>query len=222
MFGKISKGVIGILLIPVAIGVSEAFFESLTGMGGARGTGSRIFLLGALSYVIMHLFILKPNYIYTLGHELMHAIATFLCGGRVKSFRASKDGGAVETTKTNVFITLSPYFVPTYTLLFSFLYIVIPLFFKIPKLGSIYFFLAGFTLMLHLVFTADVLKKEQPDIINTGYIFSMVIIYIANILLIGLVLSFLFKGVSGDTFLHKTFLNSKDIYVKIFRQLFIN
>ena len=222
MFGKMAKGITGVLLIPVLIGVSISFFDSLAGMGSTRGSGSRIFLLGALSYVIMHLFLLKPNYLYTLGHEMMHAIATFLCGGRVRSFKASKEGGSVETTKTNAFITLSPYFVPTYTLFFSILYIVIPIFIKIPKLSTVYFFLAGFTLALHLVFTADVLKKDQPDVINTGYIFSMVLIYIANIVLVGLILSFLFRGVSPDAFLHKAFLRSRDIYVTIFRQLFIN
>ncbi|MFH1753297.1 MAG: M50 family metallopeptidase, partial [Candidatus Omnitrophota bacterium] len=130
MFSKAAKGVTGVLLIPALIGVSKSFFEILTGMGGTSGVGSKKFLMGALAYVIMHLFIVKPNYIYVFGHEMMHAVATFLCGGRVNSFRASKEGGAVETTKTNAFITLSPYFVPTYTLLFSILYIVLPLFIK--------------------------------------------------------------------------------------------
>jgi hypothetical protein len=220
MLGKISKAVIGIILIPVVIGISISFIDSLGAIGQAKDTGSKIFLLGALSYVIMHLFLVKPNYIYTLGHELMHALATFLCGGRVRSFNVTKGGGAVETTKTNFFITLSPYFVPTYTLIISIFYIVIPLFAKIPNIGTIYFFLSGFTLALHLIFTADVLKKDQPDVVNTGYLFSLTVIYIVNIMLVGLVLSLLFDGMSFDKFFYNTYTHSKYIYVKVFKQLF--
>ncbi|MDB4349625.1 hypothetical protein OAA99_01575 [Omnitrophica bacterium] len=220
MLGKISKALIGIILIPVVIGISISFFESLTGIGEAKNTGSKIFLLGALSYVIMHLFIIKPNYIYTLGHEIMHVVATWLCGGGVRSFKVTKEGGAVEATKSNTFINLSPYFVPTFTLILSILYFIIPVFLKIKNLQTIYFFAAGFTLALHLVFTADVLKREQPDIINTGYLFSLVMIYIVNVLLVGFILCLLFEGVSFEKFFYNTYIHSKFIYVKVFKQLF--
>jgi hypothetical protein len=220
MISKIVKAGIGILLVPVVIGISLSLFGSLNNIGHARNAGSNVFLLGALAYVIMHLFIFKPNYLYTLGHEFMHAIATWICGGRIKSFNVSEGGGSVETTKSNFFITLSPYFVPTYTLLFSILYLVIPLFGKVPNLGTIYFFMAGLSLMMHLVFTAEVLRREQPDVVNTGYIFSIVIIYIANLFLVGLVVSLLFEGIAFKSFALDAYEYSKEIYIRIFRQLF--
>ena len=150
----------------------------------------------------------------------MHVLATWISGGGVKSFKVEKTGGAVETTKNNVFISLSPYFIPTYTLIFSILYFILPLFFKIEGLKSIYFFAAGFSLALHLIFTADVLRRDQPDIINTGYIFSLVVIYIANIILIGTVLGLLFEGMSIEKFFSNSFIHSKAIYVQAFKQLF--
>ena len=220
MLGKISKTVVGIILIPLLIGISISFIESLTNIGQAKSMGSRVFLLGVLSYVIMHLFIIKPNYLYTLGHEVMHVLATWVCGGGVRSFNVTKEGGAVQTTKSNAFITLSPYYVPTYTLIFSLLYFLLPLFIKLPNLRNIYLFLAGFSLALHLIFTADVLRKEQPDIINTGYIFSLVIIYIVNMFPVAFILSLLFDGISFENFFRQTYINSKHIYVRIFKQLF--
>ena len=168
----------------------------------------------------MHLFLFKPAYLYTLGHEITHVLATWLCGGGVKSFNVSEKGGQVQTTKSNAFINLSPYFVPTYTIILSILYFIIPLFVKIENLSGIYFFLAGFTLALHLVFTADVLKVKQPDVVNTGYLFSLVMIYIINILLIAFVLSLLFKNISFEEFFYSAYNSSKNIYVGVFKQLF--
>ena len=63
----------------------------------------------------MHILVFKLTYLYTLGHEAIHVIATWLCGGHVTSFSVSKWGGNVSTSKTNFFIELSPYFVPIYT-----------------------------------------------------------------------------------------------------------
>jgi len=220
MIGRISKFVVGFILVPVVIGISVSFFECLTNIGVAKDTGSRIFLWGVLAYVILHLFIHKPRYVYTLGHEMTHVLATWLSGGGVKSFNVSKDGGAVETTKTNSFITLSPYFVPTYTLIISFLYFVIPFFISTPNLRNAYFFCAGFSLSLHLIFTAEVLKIKQPDILKTGYLFSMVVIYIINIMLVAFLISLLFEGVSFEAFFYGTYLKAKAIYVSIIKQLF--
>lgn len=220
MLGKVSKFAIGLILIPVVIGVSIAFFESLTNIGEARHTGARIFLWGVFAYTVLHLFLHKPSYVYTVGHEITHVFATWICGGGVKSFNISKKGGAVETTKSNFFITLSPYFVPTYTLIVSLLYFALPFFVDIPNLSSIYFFLAGFSLALHLIFTAEVLKIRQPDMLKTGYLFSLVVIYIVNILLVAFILSLLFEGILFEDFFYNAYLKAKEIYVSIFNQLF--
>jgi len=220
MLGKISKFAIGLILIPIVIGITMSFFENLTGIEGIKSAGSRIFLWGVVSYVVLHLFLHKPRYIYTVGHELTHVFATWMTGGGVRSFNVGKEGGSVQTTKSNFFINLSPYFVPTHTLLISLVYFAIPFFFDIPNLKNIYLFAAGFTLSLHLVFTAEVLKVEQPDIVQTGYLFSMVMIYIINLFLVAFLVSILFKGVTFESFFYNAYLKSKSIYATIFKQLF--
>ncbi len=220
MGSKILKFVIGLILIPVAIGVTIAFFKCLAPLGPTRHTGARLFMWGVFSYALMHLFLFKLNYIYTFGHEITHVLATWICGGAVKSFNVSSKSGSVETTKTNSFINLSPYFIPTYTLILSLLYVVLPYFIKIPYLKTAYFFSAGFTLMLHLVFTAEVLKVKQPDVIRTGYLFSIVIIYLINILLVALILSLLFEGMTFDRFYSIAYRASKDMYIYLYKWIF--
>jgi len=220
MIAKSIKFIIGLILIPVAIGASKGLFSNLSAMGSVSGSGAKLFFWGIVSYAFIHLFLFKPNYIYTLGHELMHAIAALLCGGRVTAFNVSEEGGSVQTTKTNIFITLSPYFVPTYTLLLTLIYVLMRWLFRLPNMSSYFFFLAGFTLMLHLVFTADVIKREQPDIVSTGYMFSLVIIYIINVVVVASILCPLFEGMRLEEFFHKSYLSSKAIYRQLFDQLF--
>lgn len=220
MPARITKYVVAVLTIPIVIGITVSFITALADIGAARGAGAKVFLYGVISYVVLHLFLHKPDYVYTFGHEITHVLATWLCGGNVKSFKVSKEGGAVETTKTNLFIALTPYFVPTYTLIISAVYFVIPLFVKIPGLKTTYCFFAGFTLALHMIFTAEVLKIKQPDIIRTGYLFSLMLIYMINIFLVMFIMGLLFKNVSFVNFFGNTYTMSKGIYVRIFRQMF--
>lgn len=221
MLAKILRFFIGLLLIPIVIAITVSFIENLTGMEGVKSKSAEIFLWGVLAYVVLHLFLHKPRYVYTVGHEVMHVFATWLSGGKVKSFSASNDGGSVASTKANTFISLSPYFIPTHTLIISALYFIIPFFINIPGINRIYLFLAGFTLALHLVFTAEVLKVRQPDVIRTGYIFSLATIFIINIVIVAFLLSLLLEGASFKSFFNATYAGSKAIYIKVFKQLFM-
>ena len=56
-------------------------------------------------------------WIYVLGHELTHALWTWLFGGKVKKMKVSSSGGHVVISKTNFFIALAPYFFPLYAVI---------------------------------------------------------------------------------------------------------
>jgi len=220
MLGRISKFAVGLCFLPVVIGVSIAFSNVLGNIHSVRLSNSQFFLWGVVAYVVMHLFLFKPKYIYTVGHEATHAVSTWLCGGKVTGFKVSKEGGAVSTTKTNFFISLSPYFVPFYTLLISALYFLGSLVYNLSYLSSYFIFMIGFTLSLHIISTVEVMKLEQPDILRTGYLFSITLIYIMNIFLIAFIISLLFKDFSFEAFFKSSYHLSKDMYVRIFNQLF--
>jgi len=220
MFGRITKIVVGVILLPVAIAISIALFKQMGKVYSVSYSGSQFFLWGIVAYVGIHLFLFKPQYLYTLGHETTHVLSTWLCGGKVTSFKVSKEGGAVTTTKKNFFIALSPYFVPFYTLLVSGFYFLGSLVYNLSYLSSYFVFLIGFTLAFHIVSTVEVMRKEQPDILNTGYIFSVTFIYIVNIILVAFIVSLLFSEVSFEEFFRSSWNISGGIYVKIFRQLF--
>jgi hypothetical protein len=59
----------------------------------------------------------KPMWIYVFGHELTHALWTWLFGGQVKKMKVTSKGGHVVISKTNFVIALAPYFFPLYVVL---------------------------------------------------------------------------------------------------------
>ena len=172
MLLRIIKVLIGILLLPVTVAVTLAFSGQLSQIQEFQGLAG-YFLKGVIIYLIMHLILYKPNYFYVLGHEIAHALATLVCGGRVSSFSVSGRGGGVLTTKSNFFIALFPYFFPSYTIFFWLVYLLFSVFHDVSTYVPHFLFLVGFSLTLHLVMTIDALKVKQSDIFKTGYLFSV-------------------------------------------------
>jgi len=218
MFGRTFKAIIAVLFIPLVIASTKAFFQSLENLGFFN---VNLFLLigGFFSYPVFHIVFIKPMYVYAVGHEIVHVLATWLCGGKVTSFNVSHSGGNVTTTKTNLFIKLSPYFIPIHTIALFLLYLILSHFYDISKFTDEFIFLIGFTISFHIFMTIEVMKIRQPDIVKVGYLFSVFFIYVTNISVIVLVLSFIFNDISFGRFAGKTFAFSKDIYINIFRAL---
>lgn len=219
MFSKILKTILGVLFIPLAIAVAMAFTNEISSLSILSGS-LRLMERGILAYFVVHIFIFKPVYIYVLGHELVHVLATWMCGGSVVSFRVTTAGGNVVTSKTNFFIELSPYFVPLYTILIGLVFWVI----RItgggsPKMSAIFLFLAGLTMAFHFVMTSDVLKMQQSDIAKSGIIFSSVIIFIFNIFVVGGIFSIVFDSISFVDLAKNSLSNSCDIYSNIYNSI---
>jgi hypothetical protein len=212
---KILKTIVGILLLPVAVGTGRAFYIYISGIG-ALGDSLHILERGVLAYLLLHVLVMRPVFIYVLAHEFVHVLATWICGGHVMSFNVSPSGGNVVTSKTNFFIELSPYFVPLYTLLLG------PLFFILQKINpqfdipSVFIFLVGLTLAFHFVMTAEVLKIQQSDIAKSGFIFSLVLIFICNLAIIIAVFSPIFRDISFVDFLKSSVTYSRDIYQQLY------
>jgi hypothetical protein len=221
MFKKVLKVLLGVLIIPVCIGVSLSLYEHLSQIKIVTYYQQKYFLIGIISYLVVHAVVFKPSYLYVLSHELMHAIATLISGGRIRSIKVSSKGGSVATTKNNIFIALSPYFLPLYTIIVVVVWLGLKFFLKTDMGYSFFLFAIGFTLAFHIVLTIDFLKIRQTDLLHAGYLFSICIIYIINLVIIGLIFSFLFKSMIFSEFLKISFAKAGDIYIGIFRQLFL-
>jgi hypothetical protein len=216
------KTFIGITLLPLVASISIVFYRQFGSIESAWTKGQQYFIGGIATYCLIQLLLVKPVLIYVLGHEAVHALATWMCFGKVKSFKVSSAGGSISTSKSNLFISLSPYFIPIYTILLIIVYYVINDVFLGGILKPTYFmFLLGVTLSFHIVMTIDTLKTRQPDLIRTGYLTSSVLIYAINMILVAGILGLSFESFSFKAFLNKTYFLSIDIYGSIFKQLFL-
>jgi hypothetical protein len=184
---KWCKTIIAFLLLPVCAGAATALWRALRSSGSADTTWVP-FLAGAGCWLVIYELLPKPMWIYVFGHELTHALWTWLLGGEVKGFRATSKGGHVVVTKNNFLLALAPYFFPLYAILVVAAFLVGQLFWNWRAYVSWFHLCLGAAYAFHVTLTWHVLKSRQSDITSQGYLFSAVVIYLGNIsvLLIGI------------------------------------
>jgi hypothetical protein len=124
-------------------------------------------------------------YLYVLGHELTHAVFVLLYRGKVTDFHVSADGGYITTNKTNLVIALSPYFVPFWAVVCVILYAAIRYFADLSQdWDRLLYGVMGLTWTFHMVWTLWMIPRDQPDLKENGTFLSLVIIYLANLLVL--------------------------------------
>jgi hypothetical protein len=176
---KWTKFIIAILLLPVCVGAATALWHVLRASYGAD-TVWVPFLAGVACWMVIFLMLPKPMWIYVFGHELTHALWTWLFGGKVRKMRVTSNGGHVIISKTNFVIVLAPYFFPLYAA-------IVVVTFAIGRwvwdwrVYLVWFhLLVGAAYAFHVTLTWHALKTQQTDITSQGYLFSAVIIFLGN------------------------------------------
>ncbi|MBO7689122.1 MAG: hypothetical protein J6V72_22270 [Kiritimatiellae bacterium] len=144
-------------------------------------TGALCLGAGFLFFLVLWIFLPAPVRVYVLGHELTHALWGLLFGARPSNLKVGLKGGSVTLTKTNVWITLAPYFFPFWTAVVGLFALVVRCFVSPLPFTGVWLFAVGFTWCLHVCFTLRSLLQSQPDIQEYGYVFSYVFIWIFNI-----------------------------------------
>ncbi len=139
-------------------------------------------------------------YLYVLGHELTHVIFIYICGGRISGFNVTLDGGYVMTNKSNILIALSPYFVPFWSFIVLLISGVLRLFWDIPYHDYVLYLAIGGTWTFHLAWTIWMIPRDQPDLKENGTLLSVVLIYLANVLLLATMLCLVPGGLNFKSY----------------------
>jgi hypothetical protein len=177
------KMIIGLLLLPLCFGAASALWRMLRLSGGADTVWVPL-LAGALCWGVIYLLLPRPMWIYVAGHELTHAVWTWLFGGRVSRLKVSSRGGSVEVSKTNFVIALAPYFFPFYAAVVVVLFLVLQPLVSGNRLEVWFLLLLGAAYAFHLTLTGHILKTQQSDITDQGRIFSAAVIFLGNVLIL--------------------------------------
>ena len=186
------KFVVAIFLLPTCAVLTQTFFTVF-----ARATITHrlwaaeefwFFSLGAVLWLIAFFGLPRPMLVYVFGHELTHALWVWVMGGRVSRFRVGREGGHIVTDRNNFWIALAPYFFPIYSILAIALYGGASLFVNVQPYGRILYAAIGVTWAFHFTFTCWMIAKSQSDLSDQGTFFSLVVIYLMNLLLLSVML----------------------------------
>lgn len=189
---RMTRWMLALVLLPFCGVTSWTFFSQFSAValdhGFWRSAAFWYFATGALLMVGWFATGLLWNaflYLYVLGHELTHIVFIWLFRGRISDWGVSVDGGYVTTDKSNIVIALAPYFLPLWAALVVGIYAVIGCFVDLSPVamkslyGSIGFFWA-----FHLLWTLWMIPRDQPDLRDNGTFLSLMIIYLANLLVL--------------------------------------
>lgn len=186
------KFIVALFLLPICTVLSQTFFTSFARAAVSErlwaGEDFWFFSLGAILWLIAFFGLPRPIVLYVFGHELTHALWVWLMGGRVSRFKVGREGGHILTDKNNFLIALAPYFFPLYSIVIIALYGALSLFVNMQPYGRLLYALVGVTWAFHFTFTCWMIPKNQSDLSDNGTIFSLVVIYLINLLLLSAML----------------------------------
>jgi hypothetical protein len=186
---KFAKMLLGIALLPFCWAVSVAVYKlyaTSIDSSIASGWEAGALPIGFLTWVLIFFLLPRPTRAYVLGHELTHALWALLMGGRIEKMKVGKGGGHVVLSRTNFIIALAPYFFPFYTVLVIGAYYLAGLSLDVEPYRVWWMGAVGLTWSFHITFTIHMLSQQQPDVQEHGRIFSYALIYLMNVLVIGL------------------------------------
>ena len=198
---KFLKIVIGLVLFPFAVISVISFFLTIKSVPWLHSP-HYLLLLGFCLYTVIFSVIKGESFAYVFGHEAVHMISSWLCGGRIISIFVSNKKGNVKTTKDNFFITLAPYFLPFYGIVLTLLYCFISIFAPVRRYIPVFIFLCGYSLAHHICFTIHYLSAGQADIKSQGRIFSFSLISLANIIIFVILLDIFIPAFPKRLFWH--------------------
>lgn len=197
---RLLRWLYSLLLLPLCVIMSMALFHVSDAESGATQTfwmdllktrhflffGVGMFLMAGWFFtgLLERMFL----YLYVLGHELTHAIFVYLFGGRVSEINVTSEGGYIMTNKSNVIIALSPYFIPFWSVVILIISPLIHYLTPVPYYAEGLYFLIGGSWAFHLLWTLWMIPRDQPDLQENGVIFSLLVIYLANITVLSILL----------------------------------
>ena len=194
--GRCLRWLIGLLMLPVCLittyTLANQFADETLNQQFWRSEEFILFSTGAASMLLLFslgIFHKIFLFLYVLGHELTHALLVVLHRGKVSDMKVSIKGGYIATNKSNILISLSPYFIPYWSVAWIALYGFLSWNDTFRQYADHLFYAGiGATWTFHLWWTLWMIPRDQPDLKENDTFFSLVFIYLANIIALSIML----------------------------------
>jgi hypothetical protein len=208
---KLLKFIIALAFMPLVAGEIWTLIDlarAAVSAGQWPGGWAVSFGAGFVAWLLIFFLLPRTTWLYVLGHEFTHALAAMLAGGKISSFQVSAKGGHVVTDRVNWWITLAPYFVPLYALIWMALWLSVDFWYPLKAWQPILYFGLGVFWCFHLTFTASMVHLGQTDLSSQGLVFSVVVILLINLVFFFFLFAMLAHNLTmagaGQLFLHRT------------------
>ncbi len=183
------KWISAVSLLPICWVASKTFFEEFSRAGLRHHFWAtdefRYFAGGALAWTVAFFVFPRPLVVYVFGHELTHALWVWMQGGVVSDFKVGREGGYIIADRRDFVVSLAPYFFPLYSIAVIGIYAALAWYYPEAWHYRHWMFAAlGLTWGFHLSFTCWMIPKQQTDLLLHGTFFSLVVIYLANLLVL--------------------------------------
>ena len=195
LFGVI-KVILAVFILPVVYSSIVSFLNEFVQID--KGL-QQFFYDGIITFLAIYLFIWEPAALYNKGHKLLEFMFSFF----------------------KPLVNVAPFLLPLYTILIFIIYGLLSIGIKSAQLLEYSLFAIGFSTILHLVFAAKTIRSKKGDFLKANYIFGFSFIFILNLTLLALGLSFIFGGFSFVDFCSTSFNIVKGIFYSVFKQLFL-
>ncbi len=192
----ILKFIFAVLLLPLVIGTVVALQAEIGKFDPAL---QQAINTGTLAYVLMKFFVYDFDAVYKFGQGLV--------------------GGCFQFLKP--VMNFATYVLPIYTILGIILYAIVNITGKMGTWGPAFFMVISFAFAMHIILTAEDLYTKDSKPGKPDYFFSMALVFIVDVFLMSLLMSLAGKGFSFVNFFKGLSTASCDIYVAVFKQLFI-
>lgn len=195
LFG-VTKVILAVLILPFVYSSVVSFLNEFTQIDMNL---QQVFCNGAITFLVVYLFIWEPAVIYNKGHKLLEIMFSFF----------------------KPMVNVAPFLLPIYTIIFFIVYGLLSIGIKSSWLIEYTLFLIGFSTILHLTFSAKTIRSKKGDFLKANYIFGFSFIFILNVMLLAFGFSFIFVKFSFVNFCNISFTTAKNIFDAVFKQLFL-
>lgn len=190
------KFIVSIMLLPLVFGLTINLSKELLNQQSHIVNN---FVFAIVAYVILHIFIYEPRGSFAFGQKIIDSLFGFF----------------------PILKYLLHYCLPVYSLLAFILYFIFKAHFGYEDIIGYFIFLISFTSVMHLVLTAVILKDETGGILRGDYFFTLVLVYLFDIILISIFLNVMLENFSFLNLIKNGFDFFINMHSTIFSQLFV-
>ena len=190
------KFVLAVLLLPAVWACGAVFHEHITAFPRVYGD---FFLWGVFGFLLLFLFFNPFWGVYELGQKITSGLFQFV--------------SPVNRFIANV--------VPFYVTVILLIFYVTANFLDINSYDHYFIFFAGFSLMMHILLTAQDLQEQEKAFIKPAYLLTMTIVFILTLVVTVLLFDLVFKEFTFPEFVRSVMSDAWDIYWRAGKKIWL-